>query len=49
VAHANADAVGVIDCRKWEATGSLAAGRGPDGLGFTPIRLRGVAPEGAGR
>lgn len=41
VAHANADAIAVLDCTKWEAIGTVAAGKGPDGLGFSPLVVKG--------
>jgi YVTN family beta-propeller protein len=37
VAHTNADAVAVFDLATLAATGTLKAGREPDGLAFTPV------------
>jgi YVTN family beta-propeller protein len=39
VAHANADAIAVLDLRTWEASGRLRAGREPDGMAFSPVRV----------
>jgi len=45
IAHANADAIAVIDCEKWEPIGTVTAGKGPDGLGFSPLRATKPAPS----
>jgi YVTN family beta-propeller protein len=42
VAHANADAVAVVDLASLKMTGSLKAGKEPDGMAYTPIQ---VAPR----
>ncbi len=39
VAMANADEIAVVDLEKWAVVGSLRAGKEPDGLGFSPLRL----------
>ena len=44
VAHANADAIAVIDCERWEPVGSLSAGKGPDGLAWSPLQAKEPAP-----
>jgi YVTN family beta-propeller protein len=36
VAHANADNISIIDLEAWRVVGSLAAGREPDGMGYSP-------------
>jgi YVTN family beta-propeller protein len=37
IAAANADAVVVIDLESWEVVGTLAAGREPDGMAYSPL------------
>jgi YVTN family beta-propeller protein len=37
VAHANADDISIIDLESWQVTGTLAAGREPDGMGYSPL------------
>lgn len=37
VAAANADVVVVLDLERWQAAGTLAAGREPDGMGYSPL------------
>lgn len=39
VAHANADAIAVVDLRTWEAAGRLRAGREPDGMAFSSAQV----------
>jgi YVTN family beta-propeller protein len=36
VAHANADAISVVDLKSWETTGHLVAGKEPDGMAYSP-------------
>jgi YVTN family beta-propeller protein len=35
VAHANADEISVVDLERWQVTGSLTAGREPDGMAYS--------------
>lgn len=37
VAHANADQITVIDLATWLVTGSLTAGKEPDGMAYSPL------------
>jgi YVTN family beta-propeller protein len=37
VAHANADDISIVDLENWRVIGSLAAGREPDGMGYSPL------------
>ncbi len=37
VAHSNADLISVVDLESWTVTGTLAAGREPDGMGLSPL------------
>jgi DNA-binding beta-propeller fold protein YncE len=39
VAHANADAISVIDLQKWEAVGTLKAGKEPDGMAYSSRKV----------
>jgi YVTN family beta-propeller protein len=39
VANANADAVAVVDLGSWAVTGTLLAGREPDGMAYSPLRV----------
>jgi YVTN family beta-propeller protein len=39
VAHANADAVAVVDLATLAMTGSLKAGKEPDGMAYSPLRV----------
>ena len=36
VAHANADGISIVDLEDWLVIGTLAAGREPDGMGYSP-------------
>jgi YVTN family beta-propeller protein len=36
VAHANADDISIVDLEHWRVVGTLAAGREPDGMGYSP-------------
>ncbi len=40
MAHANADQISVVDLESWKRTGSLTAGKEPDGMGYSPLDLR---------
>lgn len=37
IAHANADAVQVLDLETWKPTGVLEAGKEPDGMAYSPL------------
>jgi YVTN family beta-propeller protein len=39
VAHANADAIAVLDLTSWKPVGTLQAGREPDGIAYSPVRV----------
>src|SRR5262245_37631815 len=39
VAHANADAISVLDLARWEAVGSLHAGKEPDGMAYSALAV----------
>lgn len=39
VAHANADVISVVDLATWQRVGSLRAGKEPDGMGFSPLKV----------
>jgi YVTN family beta-propeller protein len=39
VAAANADAIAVIDLGEWKVVGTLAAGREPDGMAYSPVEV----------
>jgi YVTN family beta-propeller protein len=39
VAHANADAISVIDLETWEPKGTLGAGKEPDGMACSPLAV----------
>ncbi len=45
VAHANADAISVLDLTRWEAVGTLTAGKEPDGMAWSPLRVETTAPR----
>jgi YVTN family beta-propeller protein len=49
VANANADAVSIIDLETWEVSGTLATGREPDGMAWSPLGVRDAAPRGSAR
>ena len=40
VANTYADAVSIVDLRTWKITGRIVAGKEPDGLAWSPVRLR---------
>ncbi len=39
VAHANADVISVVDLTSWHRVGALHAGKEPDGMGFSPLKV----------
>ena len=39
VANANADAISVLDLESWTITGKLKAGKEPDGMAYSPVKL----------
>jgi YVTN family beta-propeller protein len=39
VANANADVVAVVDLASWTVSGTLLAGREPDGMAYSPLRV----------
>jgi YVTN family beta-propeller protein len=43
VALANADRIMVLDLKDWKVTGSLTAGKEPDGMGFSPVDVKAKA------
>ncbi|MCU0305802.1 MAG: beta-propeller fold lactonase family protein [Thermoanaerobaculales bacterium] len=45
VAHANADGISIVDLEEWKVIGALAAGREPDGMGWSPLAPEGATPE----
>lgn len=42
VAHANADDISIVDLRRWEVVGAIAAGREPDGMGYSALVANGA-------
>jgi YVTN family beta-propeller protein len=40
VAHANGDAISIVDLGKWERAGSLSAGKEPDGMGYSKLEVK---------
>ena len=40
VAHTNADKISVIDLGTWKVTGSLTAGKEPDGLAYSTVKVK---------
>lgn len=40
VAHANGDAISIVDLVKWERIGSLTAGKEPDGMGYSKLDVK---------
>ncbi len=42
VAHANADGISIIDLEQWKVIGTLSAGKEPDGMGYSPLVVKGV-------
>lgn len=50
IAHAGADVIQVLDLESWQPIGVLEAGREPDGMGYTRVRIQpasGSSPETA--
>lgn len=47
IAHANADGISIVDLDEWKVIGTLAAGKEPDGMGYSP-RVPKHAPDPAG-
>jgi YVTN family beta-propeller protein len=39
VAHANADEISILDLERWEAVGSLRAGKEPDGMAYSTLQV----------
>lgn len=39
VAHANADVISVVDLATWQRVGSLRAGKEPDGMGYSRLKV----------
>lgn len=39
VANANADAVAVLDLESWQVVGTLKAGKEPDGMAYSPLKV----------
>lgn len=44
VAHANSDAISIVDLTKWERVGSLTAGKEPDGMGWSAAEVKKSSP-----
>ena len=40
VAHANADVISVVDLGEWKSVGTLRAGREPDGMAYSALRVQ---------
>lgn len=40
VAHANGDAISIVDLTEWKRTGSLTAGKEPDGMGYSKLDVK---------
>ena len=40
VAHANGDAISIVDLQKWEKVGTLTAGKEPDGMGYSKLTVK---------
>ena len=40
VAHANADAISIVDLESWKKVGSLTAGKEPDGMGYSKLDVK---------
>ena len=40
VAAANGDAIAVLDLERWQAVGTLTAGREPDGMAYSPLAVQ---------
>ena len=40
VAHANGDAISIVDLQQWKKVGTLTAGREPDGMGYSKLTVK---------
>jgi YVTN family beta-propeller protein len=40
VAHANGDAISVVDLAEWKKVGTLTAGKEPDGMGYSKLAVK---------
>lgn len=40
IAHANADRIQILDLESWESLGTLTAGREPDGMGYSKVKVK---------
>jgi YVTN family beta-propeller protein len=44
VAHANGDAISIVDLTEWKRVGSLTAGKEPDGMGWSKMDVKKAVP-----
>lgn len=44
VAHANGDAISIVDLTEWKRVGSLTAGKEPDGMGWSKVDVKKAVP-----
>lgn len=44
VAHANGDAISIVDLTEWKRVGSLTAGKEPDGMGWSKAAVKKAVP-----
>lgn len=40
VAHANGDAISIVDLKEWKKVGTLTAGKEPDGMGYSKLTVK---------
>lgn len=40
VAHANGDAISIVDLKEWKKVGTLTAGKEPDGMGYSKLDVK---------
>ena len=40
VAHANGDAISIVDLTEWKRVGNLTAGKEPDGMGYSKVDVK---------
>ena len=40
VAHANGDAISIVDLQRWQKVGTLTAGKEPDGMGYSKLTVK---------
>jgi YVTN family beta-propeller protein len=40
VAHANGDAISIVDLQEWKKAGTLTAGKEPDGMGYSKLTVK---------